>query len=168
VTLVGSAGSDPGRAEFFADATDDGSEAIEWTMPPNRYVDAAPLLVLTTASLRSGKALHPRGEWDPRRFRPNLLIHLDGESWEEDLWLGQPLRVGAAAVVPVQQCIRCTMVTRPQPGLEADVEVFRTLARQHGARLGVWSEVLTPGTLRLGDPVSLEGAGSTRPGHPVS
>jgi uncharacterized protein YcbX len=42
VTLVASAASDPGRAEFFADATDDTSEAIEWTMPASRFVDAAP------------------------------------------------------------------------------------------------------------------------------
>lgn len=33
VSLVASAGSEGGRAEFFADATDDTSEAIEWTMP---------------------------------------------------------------------------------------------------------------------------------------
>lgn len=168
VTLVASADSDPGRAEFFADATDDTSEAIEWTMPPSRYVDAAPLLVLTTASLRTGEGLHPGGSWDPRRFRPNLLLDLDGEGWVEDHWLGQPLRVGTATVVATQPCIRCTMVTRQQPGLPADVEVFRTLARHHGARFGVWSEVLSPGCVRVGDPASLEATGPTGPGPSVS
>jgi hypothetical protein len=34
------AGVHGGRAEFFADPTDDASEAHEWTMPPERFVDA--------------------------------------------------------------------------------------------------------------------------------
>ncbi|MGZ4557024.1 MAG: MOSC N-terminal beta barrel domain-containing protein, partial [Mycobacteriaceae bacterium] len=53
VSLVSSAQVPSGRAEFFADATDDSSEAIEWTMPTGRFVDSLPLLVLTTASLRT-------------------------------------------------------------------------------------------------------------------
>ena len=44
VSLVPSVGTDPGRAEYFADATDDTSQAIEWTMPEGRYVDAAAVL----------------------------------------------------------------------------------------------------------------------------
>ena len=155
VSLVASAATDPGRAEFFADATDDSSQAIEWTMPAGRYVDAAPLLVLTTASLRTAAALHPDGQWDPRRFRPNVLLDAEGDGWTEDGWLGQPLHVGGATVVPVQPCIRCTMVTRPQPGLDADVEVFRTLARHHGGLFGVWSSVAQPGQVSVGDQVAL-------------
>jgi hypothetical protein len=69
--------------------------------------------------------------------------------------------VGTATLVATQQCIRCTMVTRPQPGLEADVDVFRTLARHHGGRFGVWSDVLSAGSLSVGDPASLAVAGST-------
>src|SRR5436309_7106571 len=39
-----------------------------------RYVDSAAVLVLSTASLRTAAELHPDGVWDPRRFRPNVLI----------------------------------------------------------------------------------------------
>jgi uncharacterized protein YcbX len=161
VSLVGSVDSEPGRAEFFADATDDTSQAIEWTMPASRFVDAAPLLVLTTASLRTGAALHPRGAWEPRRFRPNLLVDLDHEGWVEDRWIGLPLRVGTATLLAREQCVRCTMVTRPQPGLGADVDVFRILARHHRGRFGAWSEVLTPGRVSLGDQVALGSATGT-------
>lgn len=166
VSLVRSVGSDAGRAEYFADATDDSSEAIEWTMPVDRYVDAAPVLVLTTASLRAAAALHPRGTWDPRRFRPNLLLDLDGDGWAEDAWIERPVRIGEATLVPIQGCIRCTMVTRPQPGLEHDVEIFRTLARHHGGLFGVWCDVLTRGRLRVGDTavVQLEGDDDLVPG----
>jgi uncharacterized protein YcbX len=155
VSLVPSAGSAPGRAEYFADSTDDSSPAIEWTMPARRYVDAAPLLALTTASLRAAAGLHPGGVWDPRRFRPNLLIDLDGEGWVEDEWIGQPLRAGTVSLIPTEPCIRCTMVTRSQPGIAADVDVFRTLARHHGGRFGAWSDVLTAGSVSVGDPVAV-------------
>jgi uncharacterized protein YcbX len=150
VSLVSSRGPGGGRAEYFADATDDSSEAIEWTMPDGRYVDSAPILVLTTASLRTAAALHPEGVWDPRRFRPNLLIEVDAGTWLEDQWAGQQLRMANVTLLPRQPCIRCTMVTRAQPGLDADVEVFRTLARHHRGHFGMWSDVLEAGSVTIG------------------
>ena len=47
-------------------------------MSAGRYVDSAAILVLSTASLRTAAQLHPDGVWDPRRFRPNVLISLLG------------------------------------------------------------------------------------------
>jgi len=41
VSLVPSQGAAAGKAEYFEDATDDTSQAVEWTMPDGRYVDAA-------------------------------------------------------------------------------------------------------------------------------
>ena len=153
VRLVPAEGEPGGNAEFFADATDDSSPAIEWTMPEGRFVDAAPLLVLTTASLRAGAALHPDGDWDVRRFRPNLLLEIDDEGWIEDGWAGRLLQIGSATIVPKEPCVRCTMVTRPQPGLTRDLDIYKTLSRHHGGLLGMWTEVLTAGTVRAGDPV---------------
>lgn len=155
VSLIPSASGDPGRAEYFADATDDTSAPIEWTMPQGRYVDSADVLVLTTASLAMAGTLHPDGAWDPRRFRPNVLVANSGTDWAEDAWVGRTVHLGEGQVVPTKACIRCTMVTRPQPGLDADVEIFRTLARNHGATFGVWSDVSAPGRIRLGDRVSV-------------
>jgi hypothetical protein len=151
VSLVASAGNAGGRAEYFADATDDNSQAIEWTMPEGRYVDSAAVLVLSTASLRTAAELHPDGVWDPRRFRPNVLIDVEGQGWLEDEWAGRTLSIGAVVLVPLEPCIRCTMVTRAQPGLEADVDVFRTLARHHRGLFGIWCDVLTGGTLSVGE-----------------
>jgi len=151
VSLVPATGTEPGRAEYFADATDDTSQAIEWTMPDGRYVDAAPVLVLTTASLRTGAGLHPDGVWDPRRFRPNILLGVEGDGWIEDGWVERQVEVGDAVLSPIEPCTRCTMVTRAQPGLDADKDVFRTLARHHQGKFGVWSDVVTPGAVSTGD-----------------
>ena len=155
VSLIAAAAGPPSTAEYFEDATDDSSRAIEWTMPAGRFVDAAALLLLTTASLRAGVALHPEGRWDVRRFRPNVLIDTSGEGWAEDAWCGTPVRIGDVELVPLQPCVRCTMVTRPQPDLDRDLDVYRTLARHHGGNLGVWTSVRAPGTIRVGDPVTV-------------
>jgi hypothetical protein len=156
VSLVAAAAQPPSQAEYFADATDDSSAAIEWTMPSGRFVDAAPLLVLTTASLRSGASLHPAGNWDVRRFRPNVLVDTDRGGWYEDDWSGRTVRIGDVELVPQQPCVRCTMVTRAQPGLERDIDVYRAVARHHDGNLGVWTAVQTPGTIRVGDAVVVE------------
>ena len=155
VRLVAAMASDPGRAEYFADATDDSSEAIEWTMPVGRYVDAAAVLLLTTASLRRGAELYPDGSWDVRRFRPNVLVAVADEGWAEDAWAGQRLLAGSVALAPAQPCIRCTMVTRPQAGLDADVRIFRTLARNHHGHFGMWCDVAARGVVTIGDEVTV-------------
>ena len=156
VRLVSSEEVPPARAEFFADSTDDSSQAIEWTMPAGRFVDALPLLVLTTASLRTAAALYPDGDWQVRRFRPNVLVDIDGDGWIEDGWCGRAqLRVGEVILQPQQPCVRCTMATRPQPGLDDDRDIFRTLARNHGGCFGAWTAVATGGTVRVGDEVRI-------------
>jgi uncharacterized protein YcbX len=73
----------------------------------------------------------------------------------DDSWVGQQVQVGAIAVIPTQPCIRCTMATRSQPGLDTDAEIFRILARHHRGHFGVWFEVLTPGNLSVGDQASV-------------
>ncbi len=155
VSLVSAVSAAPGKAEYFADATDDNSRAIEWTMPEHRYVDAAALLVLTTASLRTAAKLYPAGSWEPRRFRPNVLVDTTGDDWVEDAWVGQSLHTGSAVLAPTEGCIRCTMVTREQPGMRPDPDVFRTLARHHDAKFGVWCKVTLTGSMSVSDAVTL-------------
>lgn len=156
VRLVAAQDAPAQRAEYFADATDDSSEAIEWSMPEGRFVDALPVLVLTTASLRAAAAGHPAGDWDVRRFRPNLVIDVAGAAWSEDDWCGRAtLHIGDARLHPEQPCVRCTMVTRPQPGLAEDRDIFRTLARHHRGHFGAWTTVHVGGTVRVGADVSM-------------
>jgi hypothetical protein len=157
VRLVSATDGAPARAEYFEDATDDASTAIEWTMPAGRFVDALPLLVLTTASLRAGAAHYPSGDWQLRRFRPNLVLDLSSEGWVEDTWCRRAtLRIGDVALQPQEPCMRCTMVTREQPGVGEDRDIFRTLARHHRGHFGAWTSVITGGTVEVGDPVLLD------------
>jgi hypothetical protein len=46
------------------------------------------------------------------------------------------------------------MVTRPQPeGIERDLGVLRTIARERKNRLAVGALVSEPGTVKVGDPL---------------
>ena len=108
-------------------------------MPAGRFVDAMPLLLLTTASLRAASRLYRAGEWEAEGG--DLLIDTDSDGWVEDAWCGQLIRIGDVELLPQQPCVRCTMVTRTQPGLVRDLEIYRTIARHHNGNLGVWSIV---------------------------
>ncbi len=88
------------------------------------------------------------GAWDRRRFRSNVV--LDGEG--EDGLVGRKVRLGQAELDVVMRVARCVMVTRPQPGgLEADLSVLRTIAKEREARLAVGGLVVRAGQTRVGD-----------------
>ena len=88
------------------------------------------------------------GSWDPRRFRSNVLLEGAGE----DALVGTTVRLGEAVVSIGMRMGRCVMTTRPQPGgIERDLDVMRTIARERGACLAVGGLVTEPGVTRVGD-----------------
>ena len=53
------------------------------------------------------------------------------------------------------------MVTRPQPdGIERDLGVLRTIARERQNRFAVGALVSEPGTVKVGDTLQPDGASS--------
>ena len=88
------------------------------------------------------------GSWDPRRFRANVL--LDGEG--EDTLVGSKVVLGGATFDVGMRIQRCVMTTRPQAGgIERDLSVLRTIARERGACLAVGALVAAPGKVKVGD-----------------
>jgi hypothetical protein len=98
-------------------------------------------------------------EENPWRFRPNLLVDLqEGGAFEELNWVGRILRVGGAArvaIIKVDQ--RCMMITLDPESAKSSPSVLRCVAQQHQKCAGVYGTVITPGEVRTGDPVWLEG-----------
>jgi uncharacterized protein YcbX len=90
------------------------------------------------------------GDWDVRRFRPNVVV--DGVADLDDL-VGERLRIGEVVVEVTKRTKRCAMPTMRQPGVDKDVAVLRTLARERDLRLGVYGRVVSPGHVELGMPV---------------
>jgi MOSC domain-containing protein len=88
------------------------------------------------------------GSWDRRRFRSNVL--LDGEG--EDSLVGSSVALGGAMLKVGVRIERCVMTTRPQAGgIERELDVLRTIARERDACLAVGALVAQPGTVRIGD-----------------
>ena len=88
------------------------------------------------------------GAWDRRRFRSNVLLEGDGE---DDL-VGSAVELGEVGLDVGQHIERCVMTTRPQAGgIERDLDVLRTIARERGNNLAVGALVSRPGHVRVGD-----------------
>jgi uncharacterized protein YcbX len=145
----------PAAYEMHVDNTDETSATIELPCPPGTFLDAAAVHLLTTASLRAAGRQHPGGAWDVRRFRPTVLVDCDGEDWVEDAWIGSAVGVGSATVMVFAPTVRCAIPTRAQDGLPRDLDIARTVNREHGANLGVYAAVTTPGPVRVGDAVEI-------------
>lgn len=123
------------------------------------HFDAGPLHLLTTASLRTlGEALPATSEQalDGRRFRPNILIETEAGGFPEDAWQGHELGVGAEVRLRVAgRTERCVMVGLAQDELPYDPRILKAAARVNELCLGVYAEVLTPGTICIGDSIQL-------------
>lgn len=126
-----------------------------FSTPPGTFVDLSPVHLLSTTSLAS---LSTDGTgFDPRRFRPNVLLEIDGVTTQfpESEWAGARLDIGAATLRVSGRTIRCAMPTRPQPGIEADRSITRLLSERTDRFLGVYADVAQPGTVRTGDRVEV-------------
>ncbi|MCI0464212.1 MAG: MOSC domain-containing protein [Gemmataceae bacterium] len=128
-------------------------------MPPGTFFDLATVHLLTTAVLDRLRQLYPAGRFEPRRFRPNVIINTPAgqAGFVEDAWVGRTLALGAEVRLEVTAlCARCVMTTLAQADLPADLGILRTAARENKATVGVYARVLRGGRVRRGDSVRLE------------
>lgn len=131
-------------------------------MPENTFFDLATIHLLTTATLDALGQLYPTGQFDVRRFRPNLVIAPpEGEtSFVENLWIGKTIQIGKDLQLAVTgPCPRCVMTTLPQRGLPKDTGVLRAAAQHNGANVGVYASVVRNGRVNKGDEVRISGPG---------
>lgn len=97
------------------------------------------------------------GTWDRRRFRANVLLDGDGE----DGLVGSDVEIGDTVLSVGKRLARCVVTTRPQPGgVERDLDVLKTINRERDSCIAIGALVTRPGTVRVGDGVSVrESAG---------
>ena len=135
---------------------------------PGTFFDAAPLHVVTTASLARLAELAPRSAFPVQRFRPNVVIAVDDESppgFVENDWVGRILRLGTEVSASVFLAApRCVMTTLAQGDLPRDLGVLQTIAHHNrfdipglgpSACLGVYALVAGGGTMARGNPVEI-------------
>jgi uncharacterized protein YcbX len=163
VTLKAAAPGQGGPAhaeEYWPDmeGLDHRDTVTDFTLPEGAFFDCAQVHLLTTATLEHLRDLYPKGRFEVRRFRPNIVVQsASGEkSFAENAWIGQTLAIGAEVRLRITgPCPRCVMTTLPQEDLPADPGILRTAARHNKANVGVYAAVVRAGPVRRGDAVRI-------------
>jgi uncharacterized protein YcbX len=152
------------RASASVDGT--GEKITVGKVAPGTFFDYRRVHLVTTSSLTMLRSVCPAGDFDPRRFRPNLLVDT-GElpPFAEDGWKGWRLRVGEALFRVLVPTPRCVVPTLGHDELKPDPGIMRAIAREHRvpvfdlgrpACFGLYLDVLEPGSIRLGDTITRE------------
>lgn len=89
---------------------------------------------------------------DPRRLRVNLVVET-AEPFVEESWTGRAVRCGAVTLDVVERIERCRTVDVAQDGASVRGRWLTPLGRERDLCLGVYADVVTPGTLHAGDAV---------------
>jgi uncharacterized protein YcbX len=160
VMLATAGAQESSLEEYWPDMAElDHQEIVtDEAMPPGTFFDLAGVHVLTTSTINRLRELYPRGRFEVRRFRPNIVVQAgdDDVDFVENKWLGQQMRVGEDVVLEITgPCPRCVMTTLPQGDLPKDREILRTAARYNDVNVGVYAEVRKTGLVRRGDEVTL-------------
>jgi uncharacterized protein YcbX len=131
----------------------------DFDLPQGTFFDCAAVHVLTTATLDQLREFSPRGRFEVRRFRPNIVVDTSdrGSGFAEDAWIGHTIQIGNQVRLSITgPCRRCVMTTLAQSDLPKDSGILRTAAQHHGVNVGVYASVARGGIIRRGDPIWLD------------
>ena len=127
-------------------------------MPAGTFFDLATVHVLTTGTLAGLAAAYPEGRFEPRRFRPNVIVTTPPAAghFPENGWIGKTLQLGDETLLRITgPCPRCVMTTLPQSDLPRDPGILRAAARHNDAHVGIYAEVVRGGPVKRGDNATL-------------
>lgn len=130
---------------------------MEFESPPGTYLDAFPLMIMTTSALRSLQDALPDSNLDVRRFRPSFVVDTGDEPGHPEFgWTGKQMRIGDVVLDIGAPCPRCVMVTREvTPDIPVDRAVLRHVVKDLDQNVGVYATVAVPGMIRTGDTVTV-------------
>jgi hypothetical protein len=126
-------------------------------MVESRVLSKRTLHLLTTCSIASMSKLYPSGDFDVRRFRPNVVVstpqHDNGFLEEE--WIGRTIAIGEEVSIRVEKPnTRCKVTTLRQGILKDDPGILTAIEKHNGNRLGVMCSVAKEGIIGVGDTLS--------------
>jgi uncharacterized protein YcbX len=146
--------------EYWPDMADlDYRDTVtDFEMPTGTFFDIAVVHLLTTATIDHLRALYPQGRFEARRFRPNIVVSTgpEDQGFAENDWIGHTVAIGDSVRLAITEpCPRCVMITLPQGDLPKDSGILRTAAQHNAVNIGVYASVLSGGSIRRGDAVTL-------------
>lgn len=128
---------------------------------PGDIVWAGPVSLVSTSSLAELARRTGQHRDDGARLRATFVVDTgDASPFVEDGWAGRRLQLGEAVLQVNGPLARCAVVDiRPGVGGRDDVGALKAMAidrvRDGEVQLAVDADVVTPGTVRGGDPVTL-------------
>ncbi|MBD2465072.1 MOSC domain-containing protein [Oscillatoria sp. FACHB-1407] len=138
------------------DGLPDQDQITDISIRPNTFFDAATLHLLTTATLNQLQTFATDSRFEPRRFRPNLVVQpTNGATgFVENDWVGKTLAIGDDVRLSVTKpCGRCVMTTMAQSELPNDLNILKTVMQHNQGNVGIYASVVQGGTIRRGDEV---------------
>ena len=145
--------------EMTFDPPNEDAEVFDIPVPTGTLLDLAPIHAVTMATLAACAEARPDLDWDVRRFRPNLVLDVDIEPFEEQTWVDREVAIGSAVLKVTMPMLRCAMPLRQQPGgLGKEPGIFKALSELNEGfpnHLGVCLDVVEPGRIELGETVTV-------------
>ena len=92
------------------------SPVTDEAIPAGTFFDLAVTHVLTTATLDRLRDLYPRGRFEVRRFRPNIVVQPSSgdKTFVENAWIGHTLAIGDQVRLNITgPCPRCVSHSNP-------------------------------------------------------
>lgn len=136
----------------------EGGPVLEFPVP-NGFFDLGSLHLLSTATLNTLRSLNPDVRFEPRRFRPNIIVETPPgvTGFPDNDWAGgKILAIGDDVRIKViMPTIRCVVTTLAQDDLPNEPGVLKTAAQHNSANVGVYALVEQGGRIRVGDPIEL-------------
>jgi uncharacterized protein YcbX len=120
------------------------------------HQDQAQLSVVGSATLvELGRHEGDGRPLDPRHLRANIVVQTSRAYAEED-WIGHDVTIGAVRVHVAEPIERCRMVGVAQVGLAAREGMLKAISDHHDLNAGLYASILQPGTISVGDPVTVD------------
>ena len=121
-----------------------------------QHQDAATFSIVGSATLAElGRHEGDGRPLDPRHLRANVVVRTD-QPYVEESWVGRDLTIGTVRVRVSEPIERCRMVGVAQVGLPERPGMLKAISEHHHLDAGVYAAVLEPGTIAVGDPVSVD------------
>jgi uncharacterized protein YcbX len=157
---------EPSYEEYWPDI--DGlarrDQVTDEAMPSKTFFDIAVIHILTTSTINRLRELYPKGRFEVKRFRPNIVVESAASEdkykkndFIENSWVGKKLAIGEDIVLNVTApCTRCVMITLPQGDLPQDLGILSTVAKYNQVHVGVYAAVEHGGIIHRGDTIQIE------------
>ena len=161
-TIMADVVSDPVWSTFFSDMV---GRRVQLLQSRGPAFDVRPVTLLGMSSVEELARQAGLASVDSRRFR--MLIEFSGgEPHLEDSWDGKVLEVGQTVLRGGGPVKRCAATTRHPESGAVDLQTLRLITSYRGRRnsvlgvgatFGVYAEVMQPGTIQVGDSLTVAG-----------